>query len=263
MFKAPTVVELVHGVFVGHLLWANQVAAAQCNAVDAGLPSRLVEQALNDVDGLGPTGPAVGPNRCGVGQNRLEKEVDCLDVIHAGLHPGANQHLNGHGRAGGVSPHVGQGVHPQAQYAAISGQRQFGGALNIPAGCGAEKLFAALGNPFNGSLERPGAPSGGSIFGVNAALQAKAAADIAHGDPHLLWRQAQHILAERVFDTGGHLRAHAQHQAAVRRVHQRQHRARFEGQRRQALVGELKAYHMRGAGEGAGAGSQVAVTHLG
>ena len=215
VLKAAAVIHLCHRVLVGHLFGANHVAPTKRNAVDTSLARCLVHQALHDVDGLRPAGTPVRAHRRGVGEHRLKIKINGLDVIHAGLHPGANQQLDGHAGAGGISADIGQGVHPQGQNTAISRQGQFSLGVDITARGTAEKIFTAVGDPFHWAFERPGAPSGHRIFGVDAAFHAKAAAHIAHGHPHLVAGQAQNVFAQRGLDARGHLGAHTHHQSTI------------------------------------------------
>ena len=219
MFKATAVIHLRHRILVGHLLGANHVMPAQRDAVDAGLARGLVHQALHDVDRFGPARAAVGADRGGVGQDRLEVEINGLDVIDAGLYPGADQQLNGHTGAGGIGAHIGQRVHAQGQNPAIRCQRQLGLAVDIAARGAAEKLFAAVSDPFHWAFQRPGTPGRHRVFRVNAAFHAKAAADVTHRHPHLVARQAQDVFAQGGLDAGWHLGAHAHQQPAINRVH--------------------------------------------
>ncbi len=55
---------------VGHRRGADEVAPAQFDAVETTLPSRFVDQALDDVAGLSEAGPARDADRRGVGQRR-------------------------------------------------------------------------------------------------------------------------------------------------------------------------------------------------
>ena len=50
--------------------------------------------------------------------------VNGLNVVHTALHPGANEHLNGQTRHGGVGAHIGQGFDAQAHNFAVLGQGQ-------------------------------------------------------------------------------------------------------------------------------------------
>jgi hypothetical protein len=235
VLEAADVVGLAHRVLVGHLLGPDEVAPAQLHAVDARLARGLVHQPLHGVDRFGPAGAAVGAGGRGVGQHRLEAEVDQRDVVHAGLHPGPDQQLDGDAGAGGVGAHVGLRVHAQRQDAAVGGQRQFGVRAHVAAVVRGQEFLAAVGGPLHRALQLPGAPGDRQVLGIGAGLHAEAAADVAHRHAHLLAREAQHV-AQRGAHARRHLRAHAQREAAVV-GDRRQHGARLQRQRRHALVG--------------------------
>ena len=125
-----------------------------------------------------------------------------------------------------------------------------------------QKFFAAVGNPFDRSFQCPRTPGDRRVLRVDAGLHAEAAADIAHQHPHLLARQAQHVVAQRILDARWHLRAHANRQPAVF-GDPGQHRARLERQCRHALVHDGQCHHMRRRFKGCRSGFRVAMAHLG
>ena len=132
-FKGARVVDLTHGVFVGHLFGFDKVFAAQFDAVNAAHAGSLVHQTFHVVDGFGAAGPAVSACAGGVGHDARKVVVNGLNVIHAALDPRPNEHLNGQAGHGGVGPHIGQGFDAQAHNFAVlgQGQRRFG--LNVAA----------------------------------------------------------------------------------------------------------------------------------
>ena len=149
VFKLAGVVHLRHRIGVGHLVRLDEIAPPQLDPVHADLACGFVHQSLHDKNGFRAARTPVGAGGCGVGQNRLEMEIHRLDVIHAGLHPGANQYLNGNARARGISAHIGARMHAQAQNLAGGVQRQFGGGFNVPAMRAGQKFFATFGRPFH------------------------------------------------------------------------------------------------------------------
>jgi hypothetical protein len=81
----------------------------------------------------GRPGAAVGAGGRRVGQHAW-KWKSMADVVDAGLHPGADQQLDGDAGAGGIGAHVGQRLHAQRQDAAVGVERQFGTrALDVAA----------------------------------------------------------------------------------------------------------------------------------
>ena len=133
MLKAACVIHLSHRVLVGHLLRLDEVAAAQRDAVHADLAGGFIHQSLHDVNRLGPACAAIGTRGSRVGDHRPVAKIDGLNVVHAGLHPGANQRLNRHTHAHRIGAHVGQRMHAQRQNFAVGIQRQGGAGLHIAA----------------------------------------------------------------------------------------------------------------------------------
>jgi hypothetical protein len=188
LLELAGVIGLAHRVLVGHLFRLDEVAAAQRDTVHADLARGLVHQPLHDVDGLGPARAAVAPGGCGVGQHRLEVEVDGLDVVHAGLHPGADQQLDGHTRARGVGAHIGQGMHrrrPRILPSAASARARLASA-GRGRGLLSKKSSLRSATHFTGRWRCVRGPGHGGVFRVDAGLHAKAAAHVAHDDAHLI-----------------------------------------------------------------------------
>jgi len=63
-----------HGVGVGHLLRLDEIAAADLDGIDAELAGGGVEQTLDEIDGLGSPGAAIGGNRRGVVMTALKSK---------------------------------------------------------------------------------------------------------------------------------------------------------------------------------------------
>ena len=240
MLEAPAVIHLRHRVLVGHLFWLDEVAPAQGNPVDTGLPRCLVHQPLHDVDRLGPPGTAVGAHRRRVRQHRLEMEVDRLDVVDTGLHPGPDHQRYRDSGAGGVGTHIGMCVHAQCQYAAAGVERELCMALGVAPGGAAEEFLAALGDPLDGALECPGTPGGDRVLRMHAALHSEASAHVAHRHTYLFARDAEYVFAQRIAHAAGHLAAHAQRQPPVARVDKGEDGSRLQRDGRQALVGDVQ-----------------------
>ena len=259
-FKGARVIGLAHGVFVRHLGRLNEVATAQFQTVHAGLTCGLVHQALNVVNGFRPARTPVSAGGCGVGHDRREMEVDQLDVVHAGLHPGADHHLNGHARHAGVGADVGLVVNAQRQNFAVGVQRHFALADDVAAMGAGQKVFAALGNPFDRALQFVGAVGHHNVFCVGAGFHAEAAAHIAHNDAHFVGRNAQQV-GDLGANARGHLGAHAHRDAAF--VDVGQHAARLQRQGHQALVGDVQLDHMGGLGKRGCGRIRIAITGFG
>ena len=242
------VIGLAHGVFVGHLVRLDEIAAAQGHAVHADLAGGFVHEPFHDEDGFRPPRTPVGAGGRGVGHHGFVVEINRLDVIHAGLHPGANQDLDSHACTGGISAHVAQRGHPQRQNFAAGIQSQSRISLHVSPVVAGQKFFTALGGPLHGALDGTGAIGHHHIFGVSAGLHAKAAAHVAHHHAHGGFFQAQ-AGADRIPHARRHLSAHADGEATRVCIHRAQHRAWLQRESRHALVDDIEFDNVLCAGK--------------
>ena len=74
-FKFATIVNRAVCGLVGHRLRRDEVAPAQRHTIDAHAPRRAVDQPLDQVDRLGPSGAAIGPERRRVGETPSSRRV--------------------------------------------------------------------------------------------------------------------------------------------------------------------------------------------
>ena len=149
LLEAARIVGLRHGVLVGHLLGPDHVDAAHFSRIHLHLAGCRIEQAFDDVDRLGASSAAVGAGRRGIGQVGGDFEIDYRNVIDAGRDPRSDQQLDRHARAGAIGADVGLRAGAQCQHATLVIKRQFGFGLDIAAMVGSQKLFSALGSPFD------------------------------------------------------------------------------------------------------------------
>src|SRR4029077_17192773 len=68
---------------VGHVGFADEIAAAELDLVDAEIARRDVEQALAEKIGLETAWPAIGADRRLVGEQQRYVEIDIGDAIRA------------------------------------------------------------------------------------------------------------------------------------------------------------------------------------
>ena len=259
--EVAAVVDLPERVGVGQLRRADEVAAPQLGRVQAQAARGRVHQPLDQVDGLGPPGAAVGAGGRVVGEHGRDADVHRADVVHAGAHPGPHHQRDGHRAAARAAAHVGVGVHAQREHAAVGIERQLGMAGLAAAVHGGQELLHALGLPLDGPRGLQRGPGDGDVLGVGAGLHAEAAAHVAHRHAHGLGAQAGQAGHQRAAQAGGHLRARAQHEPAF--VEPGVEAARLQCRGRQALVLDLERHHMGSGAKGRGAGGGVAVAGLG
>ena len=185
------IVNLPHRAGVGHLLRRDQIAAADLDRVHAELSRRGVEQALDQIDRLGTAGAAIGGGRGGVGQHRVELQVDRPDVVDAGGDPGADQHLNDDAGRSGVGAHVGERAHAIGEHLAVRVEREFGAALDIAALGRGEEFLDAFGGPSHRALQGARGEGDDDVLGIKPRLHAEPAADVVDDDADLGLRECR------------------------------------------------------------------------
>ena len=158
--------------------------------------------------------------------------------------------MNGNPGIARIAAHIGERAHAEPQHLAISIQRQFHFAIRIAAMQRGEEIFHPLRSPAHRAAQALRGKGHHGIFGIKAGFHAKAAANIAHQHAHAIGRDIQHFLAKLITKAGGHLRAHADGEAITSAIIIGQHDARFHGNRRQALVHQIKRHNMCGLCEG-------------
>ena len=111
----------------------------------------------------------------------------------------------------------------------------------------AQKFFAAIGNPLDGTGKGVRTKSGNHIFSIGPCFHAKATAHIAHNDADVFFVDADQI-RHGVANACWHLAAHANKQSTVFRVGQ--NATGFNGKSRYALVHDVQMDHVGGFCEG-------------
>ena len=133
-------------------------------------------------------------------------------------------------------------------------------AEQVAAVHGGQEIFQSVGLPLHRQLQLLRGESHGDVFRVGAGFHAEAAAHIAHHHAHLLQAQAGQAVGQRGTLAGGHLGGQAHGQSAIVQVGQ--HRARFDGAGRQALVHQVQRHTVRGRREGRDHHVGLAVAHF-
>ena len=128
---------------------------------------------------------------------------------------------------------------------------------------GRQEFLHPLGTPLQRALEFSRAKSKHHVFRVEAGLHAKAAADIADQNAHLVVGDAENLRAQGIAKPGRRLAAHAQRDAAGCLVVARQNRTRLDRARRDTLVHEVEHHDVRRLVERLGRSASVAVPYLG
>ena len=143
------------GCRVGEL--GDEVLAPDLGRIHLHVARGLLDDALDHVGRLGPPGAAVGVDRRGVGEYRLDLAVDRRRPVLAGQQGRVQDRRHRRSECRQIGAHVGDGVDAQREELALRVQRHLGlGDVVAPVRIGQECL-AALGRP----LDRPADALGG------------------------------------------------------------------------------------------------------
>ncbi len=190
-WKVAAVVVQAKGILVRDLRRRDQVGAAQFDRVMAQFARRVVDQPLDDIGRLRPSGAAIRRGAVGVGHDGQHRDMGCRDVVDAGQ--GADIAESGEQVAlrRDVGADIGEGLDPQPEEFPAGVERQLGFADVVAGMLVRLDRLAALALPF----DRPAQPLRGEqhepVLGVLPALGAEPAADIAGDDPDAALRDLE------------------------------------------------------------------------
>ena len=182
---------------VGHLRGLDEVAAADLRLPEPGLAADPVDETLKEVGGLRAAGAAIGVDRHGVRVDAAHAHEDERRPIDPGHH-GAAEVRDVGPELRQVGAEIAQNVEAHRQEAVLAVERNLADRDVVAPLRIALKMVAAVGDPFHGPVQAPSGFRGERVFAVHEALRAKAAADVAGDDAHLLRRHLQDLLRQRV-----------------------------------------------------------------
>src|SRR5215831_11441563 len=180
------VVDERHRRLIGVGVLGNEIAAAQLCRVDPHLARRRLDEALDDIAGLRPSGTAIS-----VDWHRVREYALHLNVDGGGRVGSREQRAVAVGRdsrreAGEIGAEVGQCRDAQGEELAILVKRQFGmGEVVASLVVGSEAL-GTLGCPFHRPAKPAGRPSDQRLLGIERPLSTEAAAHIWRHYPELV-----------------------------------------------------------------------------
>ena len=181
------------GGLAGNFALADLVAAAQLDAVDAGLGRGVVDQPLHEIIALGPAGAAVGADEGRVGEHALgghfhqRRAVEADDVAH----DVERRRLRRHGAQ--EAAEIAVAGQPQRQEMSVGVERELGGLLVVAAVIVGHEARRALVGPFHRPAERARGVQDADIFRIDLRLHAERAADIAGEHVHLVGRHLHDV----------------------------------------------------------------------
>ena len=233
---------------VRHRRRRHEIDAADGVGALADFARRGVDQALEQITGLGPPGAAIGADRHGVGAHALDVDVDGADRIKAGHQIGrARRHEAAERRQVGAD--IGEDRNAQAEEAALGVERQLGARDVIAALIVGDETFRAILLPFHRPRDLAARPDHERMLGIDESLHAEAAADIGRDQAQLVLRQFQHDLGQRIAHEMRALGRGVERRAAACRIVIGDGVARLHGIDHDAVVEKVERDDVRRLGE--------------
>ena len=244
------VVFQAHGGAVWEVRGADQVAAAQVEAVDPGFPGGLVDEAFQDIGRFRPAGAAIGVHRHRMGEHQLHGAMDGRSAVWPGQQRRVVPSRDRHARAGQVAAQIGQGVHAQPDEPALPVERQFRFGAVVTALHVGQEGFGAVGDPFDGAAEAPGRPGQHGFLRVEEDLGAEPATHVRRHHAQPRFRNTQHGIRQGGADRVRVLAGGVEHGGIGGRVMLGQRGPGLHRHRGQPVVHQLQPGTMGGGGEG-------------
>ena len=206
--KVAAIPDLAVRRAVGHLPGGDEIAFAQCHAIDPGLPCRRIHQPLHHVHTLRLPRAAKRVDRGGMGVRRAHRQVEHGNAVEVG--EGASKPDDGRGgrHRGRVRAHVAVGRAAQRQDSPLLVEGKLGDAVVAPRVGIGERGLGAGRHPAHRPAEHSRRDQHGALLRVVHELHSEAAAHVRrdHAKPALVDSQTRrdegahdvHALALRV-----------------------------------------------------------------
>ena len=227
---------------VGHGVGSDEVAAAQRGGIETQLVRRLVDQALQQIDILGPARAAIGVRRRRVGVGGAHADVQRRRPVGADQRAGA-----AHGGDGGARSwrHRRRGWRrsrwPMREKPPVGVQRERRPRAEVPALVVARHGLAPLRHPLDRAPEPARREEHQRVLGIDPELDSKGAAHIRRHHAHPLRRHPQHVLGQDVPHKVDALRARRQRVGAAAGIVGAERGPRLHGADDDPLVAGLQA----------------------
>ena len=240
--EAPAVDQHAHGAAVGEL--GHHVATAQLDRVDAELARCQIDEALDEIIGLGLARTPIGVDRHGVGVGTPhvhEDGGDGIDPAHGG---GRRLGRAVRTDAREVGAEIGDRRDVEGREAAGSVERQTCPRAVVAALRVAHEILAALGGPSDRPAEPPRRPQHEHPFGVEEVLRAEAAAHVGCAHVDAVERHVEDGLGELLADRVHALAGEHQIEARWHLIVAADRRARLDRRHDNPVVDELELDHV-------------------
>ncbi len=170
----------------------NEVAAADLRTIQFELPGRKIQQALDDEDPMLPACAAIGGNDGFVREDRRKFAVVVWNVVWPKQ---CTLAVERHRESiGDVRPRIVEEYIMDTQDMALAIEGNFG-IMDLAALMrGPNKIFRPVFDPFHGAAQLHGGPRDKYLLGIeHHDLWTEAATDKGCHDPHLAFRESEHV----------------------------------------------------------------------
>ncbi len=244
-FKLAAVIGLAAGGAVRHRLGRDHVRRRSSTRSMPVTRARLVDQALDQIDRLGPPGAAVRTERRRIGQHHLDVDVNCGNPVDArqAVLSVVGRDDDGIGRYVGAHADLGAGA--QRKKAAVAVERQLARQQSVATVRVGHEAFEPGRAPAHGPAELARGIEHGGVFGIGLHLHAEAAADIERPDPDALGRHLEHRFGQQLAHHRHALGAGDQGVGLLRLVPHPDRGARLERRRRKPGHAQVHRHAMR------------------
>ena len=186
-------VEHLHGRQpIGHILFADQVAPAELDAIDAEIGRHHIEQPLTAEIGLEAARPAISPRRRLVGHDQRHIDAHVRDAIRPG-HDLRNVARRGGAVGAHIGAEIGEGAAAQGEDRAIALAGNFQVAFHVARMIERAEVLAPILGPFDRTPQKPRRKRNEKILGIKFAARAEPAADVVFHHAHRFFRQSHHL----------------------------------------------------------------------
>ncbi|MCY1357449.1 hypothetical protein D9M69_439430 [compost metagenome] len=238
---------------------ADEVLAAQFGRIRLQLVRGGLDQPFDHEGGFRPPRAAVGIDRRGVGEHRLDLGIDRRGRVLAGQQRRIQDGRHAAGKGRQVRAHVGDRMHAHRQELAVGIERQLGPGHVVAAMRVGQEGLATVRGPLDRAADLLRGPRQRHVFRIQEDLGTEAAAHVGRDDAQPRFRQPQHERAhQQAFDVRvlvGDVDGVAVVLARIAGVD----RARLDRVGDEPVVDDVQRGHVRGLGEGGIGGGLVAV----
>ena len=254
----PAVIEQGDGRLVRELVLGDEVLPPQVQRIHRQLLRGEVDHPLHQVARLRPTGAAVRVHGRRVREHGRDVDMDRRRAVRARQQGAVEVGRNAGREQRQVRAHVGDGLDPEPEDAAVRGERHLSIAVVIAAVRVGEEAFAPVGSPLHRARESARGPGHHALLRVDEDLRTEAASHVRRDHSQLVLGQSEHERGHQQPVHVGVLGREPESDFAGAGVRARQRRPGLDRVRDQPVVAEALLDDPGSAGERLVGGGLVA-----